>query len=34
MVVADYAVGERRIYRVVDPLLDARPVTRAKELAR
>jgi hypothetical protein len=33
--VLSYRAVERRIvYRVVDPLLDARPVTRAKELAR
>jgi hypothetical protein len=32
--VAPDHVRERRLYRVVDPLLDARPVTRAKELAR
>jgi hypothetical protein len=30
-----FSIVERgKVYRVVDPLLDAKPVTRAKELAR
>jgi hypothetical protein len=33
-VLSPEAVRRRIVYRIVDPLLDAKPVTRAKELAR
>ncbi len=33
-VITEESVAERHVYRVVDPLLDAKPVERAKELQR